>query len=447
MSDFILAHHPEDIHLNGVPINQIEHADDVMTTSSCPSGFQLHLNAAQSWTNNNGCETSILKCLYQRFGPRQKINPTFHLGGKAIQQEQQARYLGIWFETGCKFMWREQYKIKAKKASKVANVILGLDRFVGSLPAWDLRTLYMARVDPYLTAGCEICLDIDKKSLKLLESVQLKFLRRMLGIGTRSMKAVCFSETGIWPIKYRRVYLALKNMCYWIGLDHERPAWNALQESLRLARDKKISWINDLRIVLSELYVPVQLDISGPLEFVAVEDTMKLVKRSMEAWIDHEIVTSARTSDLLADRLEMDGETGKLVKKTLDFRHYLRIKTAAHRLALTRIILSSHCLAVERRRWKERGKNVVPREWRKCRFCQDSIEDPAHAVFICNHPELMQVREVFLEEVYTKIPEFKGAFNNAMAFFKAVLARREITPGLGKLAFNVLKIYDATPML
>jgi hypothetical protein len=36
ISDFILAHQPKDIHLNGVPINQIEHADDVMTASSCP---------------------------------------------------------------------------------------------------------------------------------------------------------------------------------------------------------------------------------------------------------------------------------------------------------------------------------------------------------------------------------------------------------------------------
>jgi hypothetical protein len=36
ISDFIFAHQPKDIHLNGVPINQIEHADDVMTASSCP---------------------------------------------------------------------------------------------------------------------------------------------------------------------------------------------------------------------------------------------------------------------------------------------------------------------------------------------------------------------------------------------------------------------------
>jgi hypothetical protein len=157
-------------------------------------------------------------------------------------------------------------------------------RFVGPLPAWGSRTLYMARVDPYLTFGCEVCLDIEEKSLKLLEKVQLKFLRRMLGMGSRSMKAVSFSETGIWPIKYRRVYLALKNLCYWIGLDHNRPAWNGLQESLSLAHAKKISWVNDLRIILSRLFVPVELDISGPLQISLIGETMKLVKLSMEAW-------------------------------------------------------------------------------------------------------------------------------------------------------------------
>lgn len=214
----------------------------------------------------------------------------------------------------------------------------------------------MARVDPYLTAGCEVCLDIEEKSLKLLEKVQLKFLRRMLGIGSRSMKAVLFSETGIGPIRYRRVYLALKNLCYWIELDHGRLAWNALQESLKLAREKRISWINDLRIILTRLYIPVPLDISGSLDLVDVQNAMKLVKMSMEAWVDHDIETSARTKDFFVGRLEKDSEAGNLIKKTMDFRDYLRVKTPEHRLVLTRMVLSSHSLAVERRRWQERGK-------------------------------------------------------------------------------------------
>ena len=165
-------------------------------------------------------------------------------------------------------------------------------------------------------------MDVELKSLALLERVQLKFLRRMLGVGRRSMKAVLFSETGIWPIKYRRVHLALKYLCYLLQLDKRRPASNALlSESIMLARKGQLCWINDLRIVLSRLYVPVHLDISADLQVAAVEIAMKDVEKSMEAWIDHEIGTSSRVSGLLVGRMEMDSDTGKLVKKTLDFRH------------------------------------------------------------------------------------------------------------------------------
>ncbi|KAJ7140639.1 hypothetical protein C8R44DRAFT_604833 [Mycena epipterygia] len=109
--------------------------------------------------------------------------------------------------------------------------------------------------------------------------------------------------------------------------------------------------------------------------------------------------------------------------------------------------LSGHSLAVEWRRWKERRKPIVPREWHLCRFCETAPEDPAHAMFVCDNPELMQVREVFLADLYTKIPQFKGAFTDAMSLFRAVLAKREMTPLLAKLAVNVLKIYDAMLLL
>ncbi|KAJ7101519.1 hypothetical protein B0H15DRAFT_919803 [Mycena belliarum] len=381
MSDFVLACHPEDIELNGVPITNVEHADDIMTASGSSPGLQSHLNGAQHWCNENGCLTSIPKCLCQAFGLRQKDMPNFHLAGHPISFVKTACYLGVWFEMGAKFIWREQYKVKAKKARVIANVILGLDRFIGNIPAWDARTLYMARVDPYLTAGCDVCLDVDRKSLKMLESIQNMFLRRMLGLGSRSMKAVLFSETGIWPIKYRRIYLALKSLLYRLQLDHERPAWNALQDSVTLARAQKVSWINDLRIVLSRLHIPVEIDISSEVTVQSVEMAIKNVKLSMDSWIDDELGASSRVRDLLVGRLEVDKESNKLIKKSVDFRHYLRVKSSAHRRALTKMILSGHSLAIERRRWKERGKRIVPREWRLCRFCYIYVEDPAHAMF------------------------------------------------------------------
>ncbi|KAJ7181568.1 hypothetical protein C8R43DRAFT_869325 [Mycena crocata] len=267
----------------------------------------------------------------------------------------------------------------------------------------------------------------------------------MLGLGRRSMRAVLFSETGIWPIKYRRVYLALKYLCYLLDLDKARPASNTLHQAITLARQQRLCWVNDLRIVLSRLHVPVDLDISVDLTVAAVAEAMDAVEKSMEAWIDHEIESSSKVRDLLVGRLEMD--SGKPVKKTLEFRHYLRIPSPNHRRALTQMVLSGHSLAVERHRWKERGKPKVPYQWRLCRFCYAYIEDPAHAMFICQKPELVAIRAVFLENVETIIPGVLAQFSDAFQTFKGLLAQRNITPLLGKLAFNVLKVFDASPML
>jgi hypothetical protein len=121
-------------------------------------------------------------------------------------------------------------------------------------------------------------------------------------------------------------------------------------------------------------------------------------------------------------------KTDKLVKKSLEFRHYLRITSTNHRRALTKMVLSSHCLAVERRRWAERGKPVVPREQRLCKFCRSEVEDPPHAMFMCDHPELIQLREVFLAKLYSDLPEIKGKCSTPWGFFRELLSRREITP-------------------
>jgi hypothetical protein len=233
-----------------------------------------------------------------------------------------------------------------------------------------------------------------------------------------------------------------------LELDEKRPASLALQDSLSLAREKRISWINDLRIVLARLHIPVELKISPDLKTDVVEQAMKDVKKSMEAWVDDSIASSSRVKDMLVGRLEMDSSSGKLIKKSLDFRHYLRIKAPQHRRALTRMILSSHSLAVERRRWKERRKPVVPKQWRLCRFCFVHIEDPAHAMFVCEQPQLIELRQVFTDKVNQELPGLIAQFSeSALQLFKGLLARREITPLLGKLAFDVQKIFDETPLL
>ncbi len=72
----------------------------------------------------------------------------------------------------------------------------------------------MARVDPHLIFGAEVILDVDGPVLEAMCSVQHAYIRRMLGLNKRSATAVLFTETGLWPIRYRRILLALQYLAY-----------------------------------------------------------------------------------------------------------------------------------------------------------------------------------------------------------------------------------------
>ncbi|KAJ6477791.1 hypothetical protein C8R45DRAFT_796738, partial [Mycena sanguinolenta] len=81
------------------------------------------------------------------------------------------------------------------------------------------------------------------------------------------------------------------------------------------------------------------------------------------------------------------------------------------------MVLSSHSLAVECRRWKERGKNIVPHQWRLCRFCYIYVEDPAHAMFQCKHGELTELRQTFSTKLDAELPGLAGQFTEPLQFF------------------------------
>ncbi|KII91974.1 hypothetical protein PLICRDRAFT_36739 [Plicaturopsis crispa FD-325 SS-3] len=203
----------------------------------------------------------------------------------------------------------------------MSYAIFSVESFVGGLPAFHGKTLYMARVDPHLTSGCEVVLDVDKGLLAPLESVQHRFLRRLLGLKYRSMLAVLFTETGVLPIRYRRIILALGYLKYLIALPPNRFAWSAFMDSVRLARLGHRCWLNDLRAVLALLPNPVVTTIEEMTEAASVEKIIDAVTNSCERSLQRVIDTSPMTG-LLRNRVEIDEDGGEPKLTVLYFRHY-----------------------------------------------------------------------------------------------------------------------------
>jgi hypothetical protein len=188
LADFNIKYHPADIRLYGVTVGKLEQADDIMTATTCPCAFQAKLNDIDEYAGNNGCETQLAKCVYSIASERPKMNGDFYLGGQPIKEATQFQYVGLHFQPNSKEMFfSEQHCIKEEKARRTANMCLALDHIVGDMPVWDARTLYMAHVVQYLTAGCEVSLNVVDTKRQALERVQHRYLRRMLGLNEKSM--------------------------------------------------------------------------------------------------------------------------------------------------------------------------------------------------------------------------------------------------------------------
>jgi hypothetical protein len=145
-------------------------------------------------------------------------------------------------------------------------------------------------------------------------------------------------------------------------------------------------------------------DIVFYIAYGTVEGMQERLKDAQNAYVRQWIVGSPRLP-LLRDRRERDKE-GKLRNAAYALRQYLRwVHRPKHRIALTRLMLSDHGLAVERLRRAERGRPPVPRERRVCRLCRDGVEDEIHAMLVCDGDvELTRLRGEFMAKTEQEVP-------------------------------------------
>lgn len=166
------------------------------------------------------------------------------------------------FSTTSRDIFLPHYVAKELAACRVGNACFALEVYTGSLPPGMAIRLYRSHLDPYLTGGCEIALDVRPTALDGLERLQHIFLRRALHISKHSQIAPLHSETGIWPLRFRRLELALRFLRYLL-LGEPELAFAALRESwaLATAHPPAPTWWSDLVVAASMLPVPLSIPV------------------------------------------------------------------------------------------------------------------------------------------------------------------------------------------
>ncbi|KAI5827202.1 hypothetical protein K523DRAFT_247356, partial [Schizophyllum commune Tattone D] len=266
--------------------------------------------------------------------------------------------------------------------------------------------------------------------------------RRLLGLNPSSICGVLFTETGLMPLRVRRVLLALRYLGYLLALPDDHFAKLAVEESFRLARSGQSSWVSDLRHVLA-CYLP--------LEHHSYD---RLHDASALASIQTELVRAADNALLaeLGAMSRLDLWNARVGGKVRQMRPYLATTVPAHRKALTRLLLSDHILAVEVLRRPARYRRaVLAREDRLCRLCRLHVEDEVHALLDCRgRLDLICMRRTLFEDMHrmkVRAPAFDGEnWGRSFLCWLTGQKRDDVRAAWAHYVYRVLGVFEAVPI-
>ncbi|KAF7973841.1 hypothetical protein HWV62_14128, partial [Athelia sp. TMB] len=454
LADFKPPGCAEDITLGGRFVSHLEQADDMAIFSTSCEGLQRKLDYLWHYCSINFILVNLGKTKVMIQGHSSAFaspRHVFTMHGAPIDYCTDYTYVGVTFSStaaaGAR-MFEKHYENKAKKAHQVSCVTFQVDSFIGDLPPLEGKRLYTARVEPHLTSGAEVCPDSTMSLLLPHQQVQHTFLQRILGLNPRCMRAFLFSETGLLPLAYRRILLTLRYMAYLIGLPEHHLASCAWHECLELFANGAHCWLGDLVKVLDRLPLAGDKLNTGMISGEEILRVSDLVTACAATHVDSAISKSSK-GWLLAGRTQFRGSANH---SPIAFRSYLLNPIAAHRKALTSILLAEHPLAEAKLRYAERGQPAVPRRLRICRLCKVDVEDPIHALFICEGSEdLVKLRHTFWTQCRDKgDTRDKGlsiATMPAMEALHALVTSVTLQRKLAWFVYEVLRIYQGTEML
>ena len=247
--------------------------------------------------------------------------------------------------------------------------------------------LFDKTIIPLLTYGCEVW---GYEKLDLLEKLHLNFCKRVLRLKKSTGSMFIYGELGRYPLP---VMVQTKIVNYWCKLINSPNSrlnvlmYNTLHDMYK-NNVYNSKWLMNVKMILD----------SCGLTHVFNEGTnvnqnwLKMkVKRCLEDQFQQKWI-SEMSSHTLYDNY-------RNVKDRFMFEDYLIKSTPIIRQLLLRFRCSNHRLEVEV------GRHIgIPREYRHCKHCSNTLGDEYHHVIECKSPNIVESRNKYIPKYYTSKP-------------------------------------------
>jgi hypothetical protein len=228
----------------------IMYADDTVIFSNTAEGLQKALNDLENYCKTWKLKVNSSKTKVTIFGTRKSKENIYNFtyGSEKIEVVHSFKYLGVLFNFNGNFMLNK--KSLKSQSMKAMFAVLGKGRQF-NLPIDIQLELFDRIILPILTYGCEVW---GAGNNQILETVQLKFCKYMLGLKQSTPNCMVYGETGKLPIE-----LAIKTrmISYWANIvqgNQNKLCHKMYSVILEMYNSNvyKCSWLVKIRSILDE---------------------------------------------------------------------------------------------------------------------------------------------------------------------------------------------------
>ena len=200
------------IDIDGIRINHLLYADDLVLIASNEGDLQLLLNILAEWCDKNKMKINInkTKIIHFRNKSVERSKQIFSCGNDVIDFAGQYRYLGLVLSEHLDYAVTAKYVAQA--ATRSLGLLISKFKHMGGMPYNVYTTLYDSMVWSVISYGAAIW---GTREYSAINAVQHRAIRFFLGVGRYTPNAAINGDMG-WTPPYIRQWKSV--MGHWFRL-------------------------------------------------------------------------------------------------------------------------------------------------------------------------------------------------------------------------------------